>query len=75
MSKQSEAKQRQGYDDKPTPRNCGNCTNFRSDSVHMGNSWNPAGYWEEKNLRCGLGGFAVKKRGICNKFDMKEQDK
>ena len=30
--------------------------------------WHKDGWWEDKNQRCGIGGFAVKKMGTCNEF-------
>jgi hypothetical protein len=59
MSKKADLKTEQGYDPKPTFAMCSNCKNFKSDKIR--NQW---GY-EEKNIRCGLGGFAVKKQGTC----------
>jgi len=32
------------------------------------------GWWEEKNLRCAIGGFAVKKGGACDEFTRKETE-
>ena len=67
MSKQSEAKERQGYVSKAKPTTCMNCWFFRFDvvlaPVGMG-----AEYDRRKNLRCEIGGFAVKKMGTCNKY-------
>jgi hypothetical protein len=70
MSKQGEAKIRQGYDQKPIPRTCGNCANFRSEFTEPVPECNKVGvYREEKNMRCCLGGFAVKKKGTCREYD------
>lgn len=67
MSKQSDAKVAQGYEAKPAARTCGNCAHFASDKVervgYMGGI-----FIDEKNIRCGLGGFAVKKMAVCNLF-------
>jgi hypothetical protein len=34
----------------------------------------PRRWWEEKNLRCAIGGFAVKKGGACDEFTRKETE-
>ncbi len=60
-------KEQQGYEPKPTFPMCSNCQHFRSDKVM--NQWK---YEEEKNIRCRLGGFAIKKQGTCNKHLKKE---
>ncbi len=73
MSKQSEAKAAQGYT--TAVSNCGNCAHMAKDLVL------PAGMLKdnerglthytieqhgvEKNLRCGIGGFAIKKTATC----------
>lgn len=70
MSKQSEAKRKQGYVPKAIPQTCMNCFHFKKDTeVRDGYCGE---YKEDKNLRCGLGGFAVKKMGTCNEFLLKE---
>lgn len=67
MSKQSEAKERQGYNPEASQRVCGQCIYFKSDKVEQcGYDGKPNGYMLEKNLRCGLGGFTVKKLALCN---------
>lgn len=65
MSKQSDAKKAQGYVDKATPMTCSNCAHFKSEKVDIG-IYSP--YITDKNIRCGIGGFAVKKNATCNKF-------
>jgi hypothetical protein len=60
MSKQSEAKERQGYT--RTLNTCSNCENFTCDKVRS--EWNPS-YSIERNLRCALGGFKVHKTATC----------
>ena len=74
MSKQSEAKSRQGYVDKPVPQICKNCIRFLFDRVqtHEPTEWNKNGFWQDKNLRCRLGDFAVKKTATCGEFLAKE---
>lgn len=67
MSKQSEAKEKQGYIAKPVARVCANCAYYRSDVVEHPPyySWSKP-YHEEKNRRCDIGGFAVNKTATCN---------
>lgn len=84
MSKQSEAKEGQGYSHEG-PR-CGNCRRFLSDSVPV--KWmveendkrvekgltpfydlTLPEHTKEANLRCGIGGFAVKKMGYCKRWE------
>lgn len=66
VSKQSEAKERQGYVAKVIPMVCSNCKHYESKVTAregvFGDVWN-----DESEKRCGLGGFAVKKMGGCNK--------
>lgn len=71
MSKQSDAKQQQGYTPKAIPQTCMNCKHFMFDTVQTvaPTEWRPDGWHEDKNLRCLLGGFAVKKMATCNKFE------
>ena len=68
MSKQQDAKKAQGYE--PKPRVCGSCAHFLSDIIDEPTKYNPS-YQRETNMRCGLGGFAVKKMGTCNQFEKK----
>ena len=74
MSKQSEAKSAQGYEPKPEARACMNCANYRSDMIEKssGFSWSVP-YFEERNKKCGIGGFAVMKMAICDKFTRKAE--
>ena len=84
MSKQSEAKDRQGYVAKVIPSTCSNCAHFHSELALP--SWmaernsiyaSSTGYSPytverhgiESNLRCNIGGFAVKKMGGCLLWD------
>lgn len=68
MSKQSDVKERQGYVEKAIPRQCSTCKYFTSERVmtRKPNHWYPDGLWEDKKMRCGIGGFAVKKRSVCD---------
>lgn len=68
MSKQSEAKEKQCYVAKAIPQTCGNCMHFQSDMVEMQSGWMGTTWMAEKNLRCGIGGFSVKKMGTCKEF-------
>jgi hypothetical protein len=69
MSKQKNAKKEQGYEAKPVFPMCSNCAHFQSDFI------TDKGYFGEftmeKNLRCGIGGFAVKKQGSCQQHKKK----
>lgn len=60
MSKQSEAKEAQNYIAKPKPPMCSNCVHYKSEMVE-----NEYHYIQEKNMRCGRGGFAIKKTSNC----------
>jgi hypothetical protein len=79
MSKQSEAKKKQDYVPKAIPQTCGNCgnleqtpyyysveTNDRIEGLNPDESKYALTYYD--NLRCGIGGFAVRKMGTCNGF-------
>ena len=68
MSKQSEAKARQGYDEKPIPSVCSRCEHFRSDDTVM---LDYGGWIKESNLRCAIGGFAVRKTATCKEWRLK----
>lgn len=81
MSKQSEAKASQDYI--PKAHNCGDCANLQSNMLMpqwmidsnkvVPGSYNLASeYLMEKNIRCGIGGFAVKKMGICQEHTTKD---
>lgn len=68
MSKQSEAKEKQGYDPKPIQPTCMNCKHYSSEKVSESYGWHKEWTREvEKKKRCTLGGFAVKKTGSCKK--------
>lgn len=79
MSKQSDAKKTQAYRAKAIPRNCGNCCSFRCDRANanekiMGKT-GVSVYMTDVNLHCAIGGFPVKKAGVCDLFVMKSLDK
>ncbi len=75
MSKQSESKLSQGYEPKPVPKTCANCQHFKSDNAlsYVG-AFDGKEYFKESNLRCGIGGFAVKKMATCNQFMEKKNE-
>lgn len=61
MSKQTEAKEKQGYT--RYIKDCGNCRFLdcsKPNSLHT-----------SKGLRCGIGGFVVFKTATCNKHERK----
>ena len=66
MSKQNDAKNKQGYEQKAIPRTCMTCVRFAMKTVPV-MDWQgkPSGYEKETNLRCTLGNFAVKKMATC----------
>lgn len=69
MSKQQKAKDEQGYSAKPIFPMCSNCVFYQSEiktTIAYGHTWD-----EEKNIRCGIGGFSVKKQGNCNRHQFK----
>lgn len=73
MSKQSDAKASQGYVAKFVPNTCSKCEHFEFDHVqtHPPTSYQPEGWFADKNMRCGIGGFKVMKTGACAKFEGK----
>ena len=67
MSKQSDAKEAQGYIPCPTPRTCQNCKHFQFEedtvqTVSLG------GTVVRRNPRCGLGDFPVWATATCNEY-------
>lgn len=69
MSKQSEAKEKQGYVPKMKPNACMNCRFFKFDKGFHNQDLYGERFPKVMNLRCGLGGFAVKKMGTCKEFE------
>lgn len=61
LSKQQAAKEAQCYIEKPEHRMCSNCFHRESDKFTSDN-W-PWAF--EKNIRCGIGGFAIKQTAVC----------
>ena len=70
MSKQSEAKAKQGYDQKPLVRSCRNCKNLAPKLKEL-LDW-PGRLYNHESLHCGIGGFAVKAQAVCNEFQTKD---
>jgi len=66
MSKKANKKTEQGYEPKPIFAMCSNCIYFKSDFEKK-----EYGYMAEKNIRCGVGHFAVKKQGTCKLHELK----
>lgn len=78
MSKQSEAKEKQNYG---APHQCGSCKHFSADMVFP--AWIEARnklqgvriygeeYKRERNLKCIIGGFSVKKTYVCDLWEKK----
>ena len=69
MSKQSVAKQKQGYVEKPFPRKCSTCYHYEYEEV-KNTAWSGYEYVERKKIRCGVGKFAVKGNSVCNEYKM-----
>jgi hypothetical protein len=79
MSKQSVAKEKQNYCAKPVPLQCSNCEHMKQDFFHYDGSYNRIEGKNQDvskyaktysdNLRCGIGGFAVKKTATCDSYE------
>ena len=67
MSKQSKAKEAQGYTMEQST--CANCTHYSSKVVEIKGIFGGV-YCNESNKRCSIGGFAVKKTATCKKFEV-----
>lgn len=68
MSKQSEAKEKQGFQVKPCV--CGDCRHFTSDKEEVNHGF--GFYTKERNLRCSKGGFKVGKSNTCREWGATE---
>lgn len=66
MSKVNDIKKQMGYQPKPVFEICSKCKHIRIDKVAA--PWNK-NVILEKNVRCVLGGFAVKKQGTCDEHE------
>ena len=70
MSKQKDAKAKQNY--RTEPNACGNCQYYQSQYVEKRyDAFDGLHVWdEEKNKKCTLGGFVVKKMAICDQHKL-----
>ncbi len=75
MSKQSIAKENQGYVAKPTWPVCGNCASYASEFVTEPPAFGFGEWAREINVRCTIGGFKVGKSGTCKRHAEKERNK
>lgn len=72
-NKRAKNKELQSYNPKPVPNFCSNCKHFKMEIEEVSGYFGP--YKKERNLRCalpGMGGFAIKKQGICKFHDRSE---
>ena len=69
-SKQQQAKERQGYEITPVLPVCSTCQHYTSRIERGENFWGH-GVEQEKDLRCGIGGFAIKKTASCVSWEPK----
>lgn len=80
LSKVAQVKLQVGYQEKTTPRQCGTCEHFKSTFEYP--SWVMQDYQKvnfdnqgyaknEKNMKCGLMDFTVKKMGLCDHYEPK----
>ena len=71
ISKQAESKIKQNYNAKPVPKRCSTCKNYLSDTIQTQppSQFRENGWWEEKNKRCSIGHFAVKKTATCDMYE------
>ena len=67
MSKQSEAKEKQGFE-KVAP-NCSMCKHFIKDVRYCTYTWSVKVYEIHTNLRCSLGNFKVGKTSSCKMLE------
>lgn len=70
MSKQQEAKERQGYETKPILPVCKTCQH-RTSRIEHGKDYYGRAWEQEKDIRCGLGGFAIKEMASCAGWELK----
>lgn len=77
MSKQSEAKQAQGY--RTEQHNCGSCKHrlservlpawMRRENAEKGRTYDIERYGIDGNRRCGIGGFSIAQTATCNQWE------
>lgn len=70
MSKESENKEKQGFQ-KKCPC-CGNCANYICEVKAIKEEFCSRTYYKEKNLRCAIGGFAISKSNWCRGHEFKQ---
>lgn len=68
MSKQTDAKAAQGYQNKPVFPVCSNCRHFTSEAQVREGTFST--WTHETNLRCTIGGFKVMKMATCNEHEL-----
>jgi len=74
-SKVQIAKEQQGYIPKVGERPmCKNCKH-KIPIMEEFKDWHGEIATYERGLKCGLGGFVVKKQAVCNKHEMEAKDK
>ena len=73
MTKQSNAKELQVYQEKPFIKTCANCLNYAYDGELI--RLIPSGELRlvETNIRCYIGQFKIKKTAICDKWEIKNE--
>ena len=69
MSKQSDAKEAQGFMKKP--HTCGDCKRFTCDEKMTDYGPGYGNYTSQHNLRCSKGGFKVGKSNTCAQWEGK----
>ncbi len=81
MSKQSEAKEKQGYDPRPSERCCKTCSYFRFEMKwpkwierNPRSQYRTEEYKRMRNLRCAIGNFAVTRQAVCELWEKKEEE-
>ena len=73
MSKQSKAKEGQGYRERDP--SCRNCKEFKNEKMVMGHDdggWDRT-WLKETNMRCGIANFRVNRESWCKMHDRKEE--
>lgn len=67
MSKQSDAKEKQGYT--KVLKTCGNCQHLSKETERLRGYFGR--YEIDKKLRCNIGGFAAQKMATCDRHELK----
>lgn len=63
--KKTANKTKQEYEGKPDFPTCSNCVAFKFDYEYVGSALSNKMARKETKLRCGVGGFAVRREGTC----------